>query len=221
MFIYLLMFIWICKSRLYRNFRLVFENNLGLYLDDNILRLLVFLLLKMDFLFWLRLERKAEGQLGRMEVESPWPDFSKFDHDPQQLFRPKVIFLWSRTTRLVLKCLKSIWASIFRELNPKAKAFWLWTKLSVLFTLKKCRIFFIFSTERDQNWKLTILMLFRNNAYRSYDMVSAEKYSLKCLLRDFRMTAVCIVYVDNPGITKIIPLMPNKACHCYIILPEL
>ena len=145
MFIYLLMFIWICKSRLYRNFRLVFENNLGLYLDDNILRLLVFLLLKMDFLFWLRLERKAEGQLGRMEVESPWPDFSKFDHDPQQLFRPKVIFLWSRTTRVVLKCLKSIWASIFRELNPKAKAFWLWTKLSVLFTLKMSNFLHFFN----------------------------------------------------------------------------
>ena len=56
-------------------------------------------------------------------------------------------------------------------------------------------------------------------AYSDYG--ANEKYSLKCLVRDFRMAAVFIVYVDNPGITKIIPLMPNKACHCYIILPEL
>ena len=83
------MFIYLCKSRLYKNFRLAFLNNLGLCLDDNILQSLAFLLLKTDFLSWSHFERKVEDQLGQMAVESLSPDFSKFVHGHRKLFRPK------------------------------------------------------------------------------------------------------------------------------------
>ena len=69
----------------------------------------------MDFLFWLRSEQKVEDQLGQMEVEWLLPDFSKFDHDPQQLFQPKVMFYYRGHSEM----LQSTWESWSRFSHKK------------------------------------------------------------------------------------------------------